>query len=70
MIIWIGSASLSRAKRSMSVETGMRRPRKLENAEERCDRLKGEAQRKANDATAADRAIDRMIRENIRLYGP
>jgi hypothetical protein len=48
----------------------MRKPRKPEATEERRERLKSEAQRKMNEAAAADAAVDQMIRQNIKLYGP
>jgi hypothetical protein len=48
----------------------MRKQRRLETAEERNERLRREAQRKIDEAAAAESAVDRMIRRNIRLYGP
>lgn len=48
----------------------MRKPRKLETALERSERLRCEAQRKIAEAAAAEVAVDQIIRPNIRLYGP
>jgi hypothetical protein len=48
----------------------MRKPRKLETALERNERLRSEAQRKIAQAAAAEADVDQMIRRNIRLYGP
>ena len=45
------------------------RTRKPESAEERDERLRLEAQRKNEMVAADDAAVDRLIRENIRLYG-
>ena len=46
----------------------MRTPRH-ETSEERDERLKLEARRKKDEIAADDAAVDRLIRENIRLYG-
>ena len=48
----------------------MRKLRKLEAPEERNDRLISEARLKRDQTEAADAAIDRMIRRNIKQYGP
>ena len=48
----------------------MRKQRKLETPEERRERLKLEAQRKEHDEAEGEAAVDRMIRQNIELYGP
>lgn len=48
----------------------MRKQRNLETAEERIERLKREAQRKIDEAAAAEAAVDQMIKRSIRLYGP
>jgi hypothetical protein len=48
----------------------MRKQRELETAEKRNERLKRGAQRKIDEAAAADAAVDQMIRRNIKLYGP
>ena len=48
----------------------MRKQRKSETCEERNQRLKRDAQRKMDETAAADAAVDRMIRRNIRQYGP
>ncbi|MBW0007791.1 MAG: hypothetical protein JO335_08785 [Sphingomonas sp.] len=45
------------------------RTRKPENSEERDERLKLEAERKKELMAAEDAAVDRLIRENIQLYG-
>ena len=47
----------------------MRTPRKLESPEERAERLTLEAQRKKEMVASEDASVDRLIRENIRLYG-
>ena len=52
------------------VEAAMRKQRNLETAEERIERLKREAQRKIDEAAAAEAAVDQMIKRSIRLYGP
>lgn len=46
----------------------MRAP-KHESPEERDERLKLEARRKNEEIAADDAAIDRLIRENIRMHG-
>ncbi len=48
----------------------MRKRREQETAEERDERLNREAQRKIDEAAAAEDAVDRMIRWNIRQFGP
>jgi hypothetical protein len=48
----------------------MRKQRKPETAEERDERFKRDSRRKTDAAAAADAAVDQMIRQNIRLYGP
>ena len=46
----------------------MRTPRH-ESSEEREERLKLESLRKSERLAAEDAAVERLIRENIRLYG-
>lgn len=48
----------------------MQRYRKLENDEERNQRLMRDAQVKREEVAANEAAIDRMIRRNIEQYGP
>lgn len=48
----------------------MRRHRKPETADDRNERLARDAERKIEQAEAADAAVDQMVRRNIRLYGP
>ena len=48
----------------------MRKQRKLETAEERRERLKLEARQKERQEADDEAAVDRMIRQNIELYGP
>jgi hypothetical protein len=48
----------------------MQRYRKLENQEERNQRLMRDAQVKRDEVAANEAAIDRMIRRNIEQYGP
>jgi hypothetical protein len=48
----------------------MQRYRKLENQEERNQRLVRDAQVKRDEVAANEAAIDRMIRRNIEQYGP
>jgi hypothetical protein len=43
--------------------------RKFESSEERDERLRLEARTKKELVAAEDDAVDRLIRENIRLYG-
>ena len=51
------------------VEIVMRKHRKVETDEERSERNKRAAQRKIDDAQAADDAVDAKIRRNLNLYG-
>jgi len=51
-------------------ETIMRKPRTLETDEQRGKRKESAAQAKIDEAQAADDAVDKRIRTNIRLYGP
>ena len=48
----------------------MRIKRAPETASEREDRLRLETQRKKEMVEAEDVAIDNLIRENVRLFGP
>ena len=48
----------------------MRKPRRVETAEEHGERVAREAQAKRDDTVADDEAIDRAIRRNIELHGP
>ena len=48
----------------------MRKQRKLETPEERRERLKLEARQKERQEADDEAAVDRMIRQNIELYGP
>ncbi len=48
----------------------MRRERALESAEERDERLKKEARRALDKSRAAEDAIDAMVKQSIRRYGP
>ena len=48
----------------------MQSNRRLENPEDRNQRLVLEAQTKKNEAAANEAAIDRMIRRNIEQFGP
>lgn len=48
----------------------MRTKQKPESPSERDERLELEAQRKSEMADARDAAVDRLIRENIRMFGP
>jgi len=43
--------------------------RKHESSEERDERLKLDARAKRERVAAEDAAVERLIRENIRLYG-
>lgn len=53
-----------------NVEANMRTQRNVETREARKERLKQQAEVKAEASAAAEAAADRMIRENIRLFGP
>lgn len=44
-------------------------PRRLETDEEKGDRLHLELELKRKNKAAEESAVDRMIRENIRLHG-
>ena len=44
-------------------------PRRLETDEERGDRLRLELELKRKERAAEESAVDKMIRENIRLHG-
>jgi hypothetical protein len=55
---------------SDAVEAAMRQRRQSESPEERNERLNREAQMKISEAAANEAAIDRMIRRNIKKYGP
>ena len=48
----------------------MRTKRAPESASERDERLKLEAEQKRELASADEATVDRLIRENIRLFGP
>ena len=48
----------------------MPRKRTSETAEERNERLKREALRAIDDATAADDALDAMVKQSMKSYGP
>jgi hypothetical protein len=48
----------------------MRKPRRIELAEERRERLKSEAQRALGDAAAAEDALDTAVRRSIEMHGP
>lgn len=52
------------------MDTIKRKPRAVETAEERDERQEQTALLKLDDATAADDAIDAMIRRNIEVNGP
>lgn len=54
----------------MAVEVLMRKPRKLETAEDRQKRLERIAQDKITDDKKADAALDARIRQNIKFFGP
>ena len=47
-----------------------RKPRKSETAEERRERHHRESARVRADATAEDKALDRMVRRSIEAHGP
>ena len=63
-------ATIVAAKRSVRMDTTKREPRKLETADERHQRNAQEAQLRKDQAAAEEAAIDRMIRSNIRQFGP
>lgn len=42
----------------------------METAEERADRLRTVALRAADNAVAAEDALDALVKKSIRLYGP
>ena len=48
----------------------LRKQRTTESIEERDKRRKRETEEKALEVSAADAAIDAMIKRNIELYGP
>ena len=48
----------------------MRKLRSLETSEEREQRLLKEAQLKRDAAAAEESAIERMVRQNIKQFGP
>jgi hypothetical protein len=52
------------------MDTTTKKPRKLETANERHQRNAQEAQLRKDQAAAEEAAIDRMIRGNIRQFGP
>ena len=52
------------------MDTTKRKPRKLETADEQHQRNAQEAQLRKDQAAAEEAAIDRMIRGNIRQFGP
>ena len=66
----LAQAAFPPAKRSRSMETMTRKPRRVETPEERKQRLMTEADFKRNEAAADEAAVDRMIRRNIEQYGP
>jgi hypothetical protein len=47
----------------------MARKRKVESDDERAERMKKDAHRATEDATAADDDIDAMVKRSIALYG-
>ena len=61
---WVELATIRAPKRSPLMPT-----RKHESPKERDERLKLEARRKSERVAAEDAAVERLIRENIRLYG-
>jgi hypothetical protein len=54
----------------IDLEVGMPRKRTLESEQERDERLKTEALRVLNDVRAAEDAVDKMVKQSIRRYGP
>jgi hypothetical protein len=52
------------------MDTTTRKQRKLETAQEREQRITREARLRKAQAVAEEAAIDRMIRSNIRQFGP
>lgn len=58
------------AKRLTGMDTTTKKPRKLETADEREQRIVREAQLRKAQTAADEAAIDRMIRSNIRQFGP
>ena len=47
----------------------MRKKRQLETDEQRSERTGVRAQRRVDDAAEADRAIDAMVKQSIKLHG-
>ena len=47
-----------------------RKPRKIEDAEERAERLEEEKQQRREEDAANDERIDEMVRQNIERRGP
>jgi len=48
----------------------MRKMRTPENEEQRNERFEKVAQKRIDDAAAADKAIDAMVKQSIKLHGP
>jgi hypothetical protein len=48
----------------------MRRKRTLETEAQRRERFAKDAQRRIDDAAAAEQAMDAMVKESIKLHGP
>jgi hypothetical protein len=47
----------------------MRMKRKVESNEQRGQRLQKNAQERLEDAAAADKSVDELVRRSIRLHG-
>lgn len=63
-------ATIVAAERFGGMDTTTRKQRKLETADEREQRIAREAQLRKAQTAAEEAAIDKMIRSNIRQFGP
>jgi hypothetical protein len=52
------------------LEDFIAKPRKSENADERADRQKREAETALEKAAASEHALDAMVRRSIERHGP
>jgi hypothetical protein len=60
----------TKSRRSVLLEDFIAKPRKSENADERADRQKREAETALEKAAASEHALDAMVRRSIERHGP
>ena len=74
LTLWVKSratdATIMAAERSMAVEAAMQKHRRLETPDDRNQRLIQEARLKKDQAAENEAAVDQMIRQNVKQYGP